>query len=344
MGRPRITEPVVYDPYREGDGQWRVVARWPDGRRRGQLFPTERAAWRFATDLRKKLSGQASLTLEQLLTRYETYLTTTKGLKPQTIATQKKAIRRFWGELSLRASQLTPERAVARYQALVAEGLAAATHREDLSSARRMCAWLVEADVLDGNPTAGIKGQGKVKRGKPQLTLDESRKFAALALERAQEGDEGALAALTCLLLGVRRGELVGLTARSLDDGGRLLRIFESKTDTGKRPIEIPEVLQPLLQKQAEGKKSLDRLFPHPGLWVWRATKKICADAGVSVEVSPHGLRGGHATLAMEAGMSAHLVAAQLGHASPQMTLDHYAAPGSLERQQAKKVSLRIVR
>jgi integrase len=98
---------------------------------------------------------------------------------------------------------------------------------------------------------SGIKGEGRVNRRKPQPTLDEGRRLYRLALRRAEARDMGALAVLCCLLLGLRRGEVVALKRRALDDGGRLLRVEDSKIQAGIQVLEVPEELKPLLIAQA---------------------------------------------------------------------------------------------
>jgi hypothetical protein len=49
---------------------------------------------------------------------------------------------------------------------------------------------------------------GKRRKGKPQLTEDESRAYLSCALEKARAGDVGAAAAACALLLGMRAGEI----------------------------------------------------------------------------------------------------------------------------------------
>jgi integrase len=129
------------------------------------------------------------------------------------------------------------------------------------------------------------------------------------------------------------------LRAVELDDGGRLLWIPESKTEAGRRTVEVPALLRPHLKKLAKGRAGDALLFggikredgtvePHLRGWILFWTKKICEAAGVP-KVSAHSLRGLHSTVALQAGATSHLVAATLGHASDQVTLQSYAAPGA---------------
>jgi integrase len=58
--------------------------------------------------------------------------------------------------------------------------------------------------------------------------------------------------------------------------------------------------------------------------------QRICKAAGVPT-VPAHGLRGTHATLAVCAGATSHLVAAALGHESFTATARHYAKTEAIE-------------
>ena len=59
--------------------------------------------------------------------------------------------------------------------------------------------------------------------------------------------DDGAILALAYLLLGARAGEVVLRQVRDVDDGGRPLWIPDSKTEAGRRHLEVPDVLVPHL-------------------------------------------------------------------------------------------------
>ncbi|MDB5526890.1 MAG: hypothetical protein JWM58_4653, partial [Rhizobium sp.] len=112
---------------------------------------------------------------------------------------------------------------------------------------------------LKSNPLESVEGVGRRRKGKPQHTRDESRKFLGTARAEADKGKEMAVAAMVALLLGERAFEILDRQVRDLDDGGRLLIITDSKTNAGKRTLEVPEVLQPYLLKLAEGKGPTDR-------------------------------------------------------------------------------------
>lgn len=159
-----------------------------------------------------------------------------------------------------------------------------------------------------------------------------------MALELAAE-DDGAVAAAMALLMGMRASEIVERTVRNLDDGGRLLWITDAKTQAGVRRLEVPPQLHHHLLRLARGRGPSDRLFGPDATrhWVLRSVHRICKAAGVPT-VPAHGLRGTHASLAVDAGATSHLVAAALGHESFVTTARHYARTESIEGAQQERV------
>jgi integrase len=182
-----------------------------------------------------------------------------------------------------------------------------------------------------------VEGVGKRRKGKPQLRIDEARKWRAKALELASGGESGAVAALMCLLMGLRTSEVVERVVRDVDDDGRLLWVPEAKTEAGRRTQEIPEELQPFLLQLCEGKSPEDRLLGrHWRDWPCKWTRRICRLAGVP-EVSAHGMRGLHATLAEEQGATAQMVVKALGHESIKTTHGHYTQPSAVANARQKR-------
>lgn len=258
------------------------------------------------------------------LDRYERYLIEEKGNLRSTVETTMHRLRKFFdGDEPIR--RITSTRAKALYtkyrttKTRTGKPPTPDTHRNTLGQARTFAKWCVEQRYLTRNPLAEVKGVGRKNRRKGQLRKSEAERFVETALGRA--GDDRAAAALVALLMGLRSSEVAGLEARDLDEGGRLLWIDRAKTAAGERKLRVPDVLRPLLTERAMRR---GRLFP--GLnrdKLLRATKALCKAAGVTA-VTTHGLRGTHATLATEAGLSADFVAKALGHASTTVTESHY--------------------
>lgn len=128
------------------------------------------------------------------------------------------------------------------------------THRNTLALAKTFGQWCVKQGWLVTNVVADVEPQGRRRRGKEQLRIDEARKYLAVCEKAASGGDSGAVAAMTSLLLGLRASEVVERVVRDFDDGGRVMWIPASKTDAGRRTLEVPESLRPHLARLAEGK------------------------------------------------------------------------------------------
>ena len=104
------------------------------------------------------------------------------------------------------------------------------------------------------------------------------------------------------LAMGMRASEIVSRVVRDLDDEGRLLWIPETKTEAGRRTLPVPEFLQPYLRRSPKGKGPADSLFGrHWRDWPREWVQRICKAAKVP-EVTAHGMRGLHGTLAVERG------------------------------------------
>jgi integrase len=88
----------------------------------------------------------------------------------------------------------------------------------------------------------------------------------------ADDGEAGAVAALLALVMGMRANEIVSRVVRDLDDDGKLLWIPDSKTEAGRRTLQVPELLRPLLKALAEGKSPEAKLFGHQVVspFVWK--------------------------------------------------------------------------
>jgi integrase len=200
----------------------------------------------------------------------------------------------------------------------------------------------VQEGAVKSNPWTAVRKVGKAKRGKEQLTIDEARTFMAYCESRMMF-DDGALVGLLALLCGLRESEIIALTVRSVDDNGRKLRISKTKTEAGKRVLALPDSIQPAIEARRINRADDAPLIPHvehvPGsarTWVYREIHKMCRGAGVPV-VCPHGLRGGLASLAYEAGILPQFIRDLLGHTSSDITERHYATPAAVEGAKMKR-------
>ena len=317
---------------------WRVVHVDEEGKRTPDYFKTKKKAEAYAAILRAKLSKED--TVAGALDRYEEYMLHTKENRRNSFNTSKSRIRAFFSDDQLLLYTVTLPKFKEAYKRRRGEVKAVDTHRNELAETKTFVKWcyskgLVTKALVDGLDQ--VKGVGRRKKGKKQLRVDEARKWLNKALELA-DSEPGAVAAMCCFLLAIRTSEVVLRVARDVDDGGRLLWIPDSKTEAGKRFLEVPEVLRPYLQQLAEGKKSNELLFgKHWRDWPCDWVKHICVAAKVPV-VTAHGMRGTHSTLAVGAGTSAHMVAASLGHTSSKVTEQSYTKQHATDLAKQKRV------
>ena len=346
----------VLGPYEQHNG-WRVVVVRADGSRESTVCKSEAAAERQKEILEAGLAA-ANHTTESALVLYRKHLEAS-GDKPDSIYVVEWAVELFFPD-PLPLSMLSQKRCQALYDDIRARTseatgrpLANDTHRGALTRTKTFLSWCVEQNWLRANPLAGVKAVGKLRpRGKSlgkdgnELRVKGARLWYAKALELAREGDEGAVAGLMALLLGMRAGEIVSRIVGDLDEDGApgdLLWIPCSKTPAGRRTLEVPDVLRPLLLKSAEGKDLTSPLIawrdrkPHDHAWVIKQVRRICDAAGVP-RVTAHAMRGLLATITTERGVAGHVIAATLGHESYEdMTLKSYAAPGSREASVSRR-------
>lgn len=354
MARKRGGERVL-GPYEQDNG-WRVVEIDAKGERFSSVHQSEKAAEIYMQQLLDDLE-RSDHTTETALAKYKEHLRT-KGNKTDSVRQTLWVIGLFFPE-PIHLVSITPKRAQKLYDdmrtrptARTGEPPSVDTHRGGLAQVRTFLAWCIEQSwYREANPFAGVKGVGKRRpRGKSlgksgnELRVKETRAFYLKAVELADGGDQGAIAALVALLLGMRASEIVSRKVADLDDDeapGDLLWIPCSKTPAGRRTLEVPFELQPFLLDMAEGKTPDRYLFecereqdafgkPHTRDWVLDQVHRICDEARVP-QVTAHAMRGQLTTLSKERGLAGHLVAATLGHAGERMHETAYARPGATQ-------------
>lgn len=328
-------------------GKYRIFLCDEGGAKTQAVYATEKAAREVIAALETDLKKNIGRTIADALTLYEEHLLTKKNNKPASVKTTMTRLSSFFSELDVPLGALTAqqchryyERATERISLRTGKPLAADSHRNILAEARTFLGWCVKPQRwLRVNPLAEVVGHGRRRHGKPQLRIDEARRLRAVCHREAARGDDGAVAVLLGLLMGLRAGEIVSRTVRDVDDGGRILWVddnlamgFSPKTAASRRPVSVWEEVRGYLVARTRGRSSEALLFPteedgaHWRDWVRRQTRRLCRMAEVPV-VCAHSLRGFAATLNLLAGVPLAQVAAALGHESPTTTLQSYAAP-----------------
>jgi integrase len=153
------------------------------------------------------------------------------------------------------------------------------THRNALSEVKTFLQYCVRSKWIKASGFEKIKGVGKRKKGiasKKQLTVDEAKKFIVVCLRAAGQGDQGAVAGLMTLLMGMRTEEINSRVVRNVDKDGTILWIT-GKTEAGTRSGKIPPILRPFIRDLCVRKAPTDSLWDYSrnGTGSGRARGKI---------------------------------------------------------------------
>ena len=352
----RKEPPRVVGPYQEKH-RWRIVVV-EQGKRKSFFCASREEALKLKADFTKQVALPPSRKLADVLTDWEQDKVRCGACRPRSAKLQTGRLRLFlrsWLEeeistLRPRGASSLYEQYTGRRSQTTGKPISAATHRFDLWTAKFFFEWAVGHGYLGANPFEGVKPIGKVRSGKPQLRIEEARRFTETALVYFEEQNQPlALGALLALTMGLRTSEVMDRTVRDLDDGARYLWIDEGKTQNARRHLEVPSVLSPFLLRLAQGKHPDELLFgvsaitgrPRPRQAMHRTVQKICQKAGVPL-VCTHSLRGLWATLAVKSGAVSHAVAESLGHHSFAVTQKHYAQPAAIANAATARVLDRL--
>jgi integrase len=325
----------IHGPYPDRNG-WRIkVVDRATGKSVSHTYPTEAESRKEVERLRREAAREIGISIDAALVAYEKHVTA-KGNRPRSVTSTLERLRSVFAGHEHRLVALDREdakRIWADYKqrpTRMKKAPAIDTQMNTLHETRTFMRWCrKEGWCKTAEPFADIEVVGQRSRGKDQLDrLDDARRWLGTALELGAEGDIGRTAAATALLMGMRASEVTDRLVRDIDDDGRVLVIPHAKTRAGVRRLRIPEVLQPLLAALATNTEQNERLFGPDAnrYWLRLAVRRICRSAKTPI-IGPHGLRGTHATLAVQAGVTGDAVAAALGHESFAVTAGHYAKP-----------------
>jgi integrase len=347
----RKTGERVHGPYQHHT-RWRLVVD-RNGEREKLSFASEAEAKKHKEKLVKEFAGR---TVTDAVRAHIAHLRD-RGLRDSTCERAESHLRRFFlldgetrdGETLHFANtgglvdELRPKLVEALYTAL-SKQVAVDTHRNALVAVKMFGAYCVKQGWLRSNPADDVVPVGQRNRGKKQLRIDEARKLVEVCFAHANAGNDAAVGVLTSLLMGMRASEVTDRVVRDLDDEGRLLWI--GKTKRSRRTLEVPAVLRPYLLALAKDRGSDEQLITRKPTkrrnecgrqWLRYWLSLFCEEAKVP-DVCVHSLRGLHATLATEAGLSSHVVANALGHSSFAVTQAHYLQDGTTHRMSTRRV------
>ena len=348
----------VLGPYRNGD-KWRLVIL-DGGSRKAVVAETHEAAMALRDDLRGALKKHSARLFAQSLDEYLQHLVD-RGVSQDTTDKVGRMLRPFLPlervgarQRDRRRGERRPHRQAERAAQLYldetkrkksnGEAIANDSHHLLLRRIKHFYKWALARRYVQSNPFADVSPIGRPRRGKQQLRIDEARKLVATAMERAKILDAGSTAILMQIFLGLRPTEALVRVVRDLDDEGRILWVPYGKTQNAKRRLQIPDALREVLLLHAKDKAADAPLLGPPGEpmhtrdIIRYKLQGLCAQLGLP-RVCPHSLRGLNATLALDAGATAHHVAAALGHASFATTARHYADASSVANAGLRRVA-----
>ncbi len=341
----------VLGPYEER-GRWRLIIV-EEGGRRSVFLPTREEALRFKAGTQREIAPPPSRRIADVLAQWHTHKLREAQCKPESIKQQYRRLQAFLAPVAeLDIAALTPKRAAALYAEATLRPSAktgcipaVASHRFDLWVAQSFFRWSVRQGYVGASPFRDVKPVGKMNAGKPQLRIEEARRFTEAAIGYFAETQSPlAIGALVALTMGLRTSEVLDRVVRDLDDGARYLWIDAGKTANARRHLEVPELVQPYLLQLAAGKHPEQRLFGDSQgggrryrQKMWEMVRRLCQRAEVP-RVCTHSLRGLWATLAVQSGAASHVVAANLGHHSFQVTERHYAQGAAVKNAATARV------
>jgi integrase len=223
-------------------------------------------------------------------------------------------------------------------------GSAVITRQRTLAFLRAVCNDAVKRGVLARSPAAAITPPtGQTVRMRP-LRKDQAR--ALLAAAAAWPHREGVFVLATTM--GMRLGEVLGLTWPCVDleqgrvrievsakfEKGRGAVLGTPKTAYSRRTLPVPAPTLAVLRRMYDERLSDGLLFPtrtgriQYGSHVeheWLPKVLHAAFGDQAPDICMHDLRHTFATLALEAGTPAKIVAEMLGHSNVAITLDRYS-------------------
>lgn len=340
----------VYGPYPPSPGRarWRIQLRCSETNRKvSVMFPTKAEAELAIPCIRAEIEAKQPIRLHAAIEQYLGHKHMA-GLVEGSIRSIKDRL----------FSMLPEDCDLRRIDAKQAEDLyltyagssgkfgtiKAATHHAVLRNVKEMFRWFVRKELCPSNPFESVEAVGKVNTGKQQLRETDAMTFDRYLFKQAERGEEGALALLVQLYVGMRSGEVLSLTVAMVEREGKKISVIRGKSKNAKRSLEVFAPVAALLWERCKGRPGNERVFarnlakvPGPS-WMYKRLKRYLRDAGLP-QVCPHSLRGLHSTLAVASGATTHAVASQLGHASFATTARHYTDPSALDNARIRKLA-----
>ena len=324
------------DPRRKARFVAEKTVRLPDGRRKRVRARAERESE--AIDLlERKIRAEIaaapagkSLTLEAFLRLWLAHKKPT--VRASTLHDYTRDVERY---VSPDLGPIPLSKVNARMiQALLSDILARG-HVTTADKVRRLLrqafGWALRMEYVNENPMLRIE---PIRKGRPNRGAWTPQQLVAFL--RAAKGSAYFPIFYAAVSTGMRKGELLALEWRDIQDGMILVRrtvsraakdgVAEPKTPDGYRRVPLSADLAAVL---AKARKGSDLVFPSrtghriSGTNLTRALRRIAVAAGVPV-IRFHDLRRTSASLLARANVPPSAIQARLGHSTPTLAMQVY--------------------
>ena len=252
---------------------------------------------------------------------------------------------------------VTPRQIQSFYSARLGRGLSPTTVLQIHRILHRAFNSAVRWGAITRNPCDAVDPP-KRRRFTPELPNDVQ---LARLVEAIRRSETWSTAILLGLYTGMRRGELLRLTWANVDLEGRFLSVRQSKTDAGRRRIDLsPDIVDVLgvhkeRQTSYKGGRDVNLIYddqdaifadpfgkPYEPNSFTHAFKAIATSVGLP-NMRLHDLRHLHATLLLAEGIHSKVVSDRLGHSSVRVTGDLYShVTPTIQREAAEAIARRI--
>jgi integrase len=261
---------------------------------------------------------------------------------------------------SIPMTKLRPLHLERLYSNMLESGLSAQTvlhvHRVVFASLRQAVRW----QLVSRNVAEAVTPPRPSRKHTPALEPQQ-----AMALIHVVANTDLAVPVVLAIATGMRRGEILGLRWQDVDLGAARLRVTQTlqetakglvftppKTPRSKRTVSLPAFAVVALKahraRQGELRLLLGDAWQETGLVVSRQDGSPLRPSALSrqfrvvaktlgIDSTFHGLRHGHASLMLAAGVHIKVVSDRLGHSTISTTADLYShvAPALEEKAAA---------
>jgi integrase len=202
--------------------------------------------------------------------------------------------------------------------------------------------WLLDGGHIEKDAFAKVKPIGKANAGSSSSGRSRRRRWSGLLFEKAKQGEEGALAILVQLYLGLRPSEVLGLTVGAVD--GINVFVNGTKNQNAKRRLELYAPVAKILAKHCAKRPLSERIFASDRERSPRQTG--CTSACIPTAMRRRLRESVRTPFAVctrrwrsKLGATSNDVARSLGHSSFAITAKHYAKADSIEVGKARRMA-----